>query len=272
MDNEKTGFAPVNGAQLYYTINGAAHAETILMIHAGICDSRMWRAQAAYFSQRYRVITFDMRGFGHSKMVNGEYTNHADALGLMNYLEIESAWLMGCSLGGKTALDLTLTAPERVRGLLLVGPAISGYRYAGESHPLEDAIDAAYESGDLERTSEIEVQMWVDGVGRAPDQVDAAARQLVWEMNLIALKVDEALWEQEQVMQPPALERLDSIDKPTLIIIGDLDIPASRERADILAERINGAHQVVMSGAAHVPSMEYPELFNQIVDDFLRDV
>jgi pimeloyl-ACP methyl ester carboxylesterase len=271
-DSQQTGFASVNGTQIFYTIDGSERDETILMIHAGICDHRMWQPQVSHFAKRYRVVTLDMRGFGQSKMVEGEFSFYEDILALLDTLKIEQAWLMGCSLGGKAAINLTLTKPERVQGLILVCPAFGGYQYEGENHPLEAAIDTAYNNGDMELVSELEVQFWVDGEGRKADEVDAAVRKLVWEMNLIPLKVDEALWEQEVNLEPPASERLQEIDKPTLIIIGDLDIASSKERADILEKGIADAKKITMNRTAHVPNMEFPEQFNQIVDEYLRGI
>lgn len=261
-------FAAVNGTQFFYRMDGTQNTETMLMIHAGICDSRMWEKQIEHFSKRYRVVALDLRGFGQSKMVEGDFAHYQDVLGLMDALKIESALLMACSQGGKIVLNMTLVQPERVKALLLVAPAIGGYQYTGAYHPLSDAIEEAANAGDLERISELEVQIWLDG-GRKPEELDAAMRKLVWEMNLIPLRVDEALWEQEIELDPPAIEQLESINKPTLLIIGDLDTPASIERTEILAARIAGAKKVLMPSTAHLPNMEMPEKFNQIVDEFL---
>lgn len=263
-------FASINNTQLYYDLHGAEQPETIVMVHAGICDHRMWAAQVEHFAKNYRVVTLDMRGFGQSKMVVGAFAPHADLNALLEHLDIEKAWLMGCSMGGATVLDMVLRHPEKAKGLILVGSAISGYRYAGEQHPLVDKINAAYESGDMELTSELEVQLWVDGMGRTPDQVDQGVRDLVRAMNLIPLQVDEALWEQEMAAEPPALDQLEKINLPTLVIIGDLDLPASLERSDILAERIPNAKKVIMPNTAHVPNMEFPVEFNQLVAGFLK--
>lgn len=264
----ESAFAEVNGTRIFYRMAGVEHSETMLMIHAGICDSRMWESQMAHFAKRYRVVAPDLRGFGQSKMVEGAFAHHEDVLGFMDALGIEKAWLLACSQGGKIALNMALTQPERVTGLLLVAPAIEGYRYEGASHPLEAALEAAENAGNLEIVSEIEVQIWVDA-GRKSSDLDATMRDLVWQMNLIPLQVDGSLWEQEVPLEPPALERLESIHQPTLLIIGDLDIPASLERVAILEARIAGAKKVVMPNTAHLPNMELPERFNQIVDEFL---
>jgi pimeloyl-ACP methyl ester carboxylesterase len=262
-----TNFAEIKGAKIFYRQGGKENAETILMIHAGICDSRMWLAQMRHFAKNYRVVAPDLRGFGQSKLEEGEFAHYEDVLSLMDDLGIQSAWLMGCSQGGKVALNVALSQPERVKGLLLVAPAIGGYRYTG-THPLDDAIEEAENSGNLELLSELEVQVWVDA-GRNAEELDSEIRKLVYEMNLIPLRVDEALWEGEKQLDPPAIERLESIQKPTLLIYGDLDIAASLERVDILASRIAGAKKVLMPNTAHLPNMERPSEFNQIVEEFL---
>jgi 3-oxoadipate enol-lactonase len=260
----------LNGTNIFYRQEGAQNPETIVMIHAGICDSRMWQAQIEHFAKRYHVVALDLRGFGQSKMVEGAFAHYEDVLGLMDALKVEKAWLMACSQAGKIALNVALAQPERVQGLILVAPAIGGYRYSDESyiHPLEAALEEADAAGDCERVSELEVQVWVDG-GRKPDEVDAAMRKLVYEMNLIPLNVDASLWDDEKQLEPPAIERLESIQKPTLLIYGDLDIPASLERVEILATRIAGVKKVLMPNTAHLPNMERPAEFNRVVDEFL---
>jgi pimeloyl-ACP methyl ester carboxylesterase len=264
-----TGAANLNGTQLHYTISGPAEADALVMIHAGIADQRMWAPQVAHFSAEWRVVTLDMRGFGQTPMVEGSFAFYEDVHALLDHLGIARAWIMGCSLGGGVTLDLALVYPAQVRGLILVGAAIGGYRYDGPALPQAAAIEAAFERGELETVSELEVQLWVDGPTRTPDQVDPAVRDLVREMNLIPLRVDDALWEQETEPEPPALERLESITQPALVLIGDLDIPASQARSDLLARRLPKARKAVVLGTAHVPNMEQPERFNELVDEFL---
>ncbi len=263
-----TAFADVNGTSIFYRAAGLEHDETIIMIHAGICDSRMWQAQLTHYAGQYRVFAPDLRGFGQSTMPVAPFMHHEDIAGLMDTLGIREAWILGCSQGGKIALNLALTHPERVKGLLLVAPAIDGYQYEGPPHPLEETLEKAEESGTLELVSEIEVQIWVDA-GRRPEEIDAAMRQLVWEMNMIPLQVPAHLWEQELPLVPRAIERLENIQQPTLIVIGDLDIPASLERVEILATRLPTAQLVVMPDTAHLPSMEAPVHFHHHVDAFL---
>lgn len=241
----------------------------MVMIHAGICDRRMWQAQMTHFAARYRVVSYDMRGFGESAMVGGSFALHNDLRAVLDALAIERAWLLACSLGGKVALDLTLSNPQRVQGLLLSGPAISGYQYTGAVHPLAADIDAADDAGDMQRLNELELQMWVAGEGRTLDDVDPAVVALVRDMNGIALAGDEALWDEKTELEPPALGRLAEIDVPTLILVGDLDVAASLERAELCARQIAGAQKNIIAGTAHLPNLEQPVRFNQLVDNFL---
>lgn len=270
--NTETGFATINKAKIFYTRSNPQNAETIVMVHAGICDHRMWDTQVAHFAQNFQIITFDIYGFGQSGAPGGEFSFHEDIIALLDHLNIESALFMACSLGGAITLDVALMHPDIVKGLILVASAIAGYKYEGERHPLGEKIDEADDRGDLEAINEFEIQMWVDGKGRKPGDLDPEMRELVLDMNLIALKTDDDFWEHEIEVDPPAIERLSEIQMPTLLIYGDLDLPASIERIDILEKGISGAKKVLMPATAHLPNMERPDEFNQIVDDFLSEI
>ncbi len=270
--NTETGFATINGTKIFYTNSNPQNEETLVMVHAGICDHRMWDRQVAHFAEKYQVISFDMYGFGQSGTPDSEFAFHTDIIALLDHLKVDSAWFMACSLGGAITLDVALMHPDKVKGLVLVASAIAGYKYEGERHPLAAKIDEADERGDLEAINEFEIQMWVDGKGRKPEDLDPAMRQLALDMNLIALKTDDDFWDNEIEIDPPALERLSEINMPTLLIYGDLDVPASIERIDILEKEISGAKKVLMPGTAHLPNMERPVEFNQIVDDFLSEL
>jgi pimeloyl-ACP methyl ester carboxylesterase len=151
----------------------------------------------------------------------------------------------------------------------LVASAVHGLRIESDPLPQEAALEAAEEAGDLALVSELEVQIWLDG-GRTPDQIDPAVRQLVYEMNLIALQNDALGLGEEEKLEPPAANRLAEITVPTLLIIGDLDIPASHRRFEWLTNQIPHAQTALLSGVAHLPNMEKPAEFNRLVLDFLQ--
>jgi pimeloyl-ACP methyl ester carboxylesterase len=142
----------------------------------------------------------------------------------LEFLEIEDAYLVGCSQGAKTIIDFALEHPQMARALVVVSPALSGFAFAGELPRQAAQLDAADEAGDIDQVNELELQIWVDGPHRSPDEVDAKVRQLVREMNQRALKTPEDLGD-EQPLEPPAANRLGGIRAPTLVICGDLVTP-----------------------------------------------
>ena len=264
----KTSTASINGATLYYELVG--EGEPLVLVHAGIADSRMWDAQIEVFAQRYRVICYDMRGFGRTSMVEGPYSHHEDLRGLLDFLDVRWAHLLGCSMGGATVLNFTLRYPEKVGALVLVGSAVNGFEPDVEPPKQWDELVAADEAGDLERVSELEVQIWVDGPRRGSEDVSATVRDLVREMNLIALKNEAFGHGGDLTPEQATVDRLVDIRAPSLVIVGDLDQPWTTARAGLLERKLPNVRKVVMPGVAHLPNMERPEEFNRIVLNFLE--
>lgn len=268
--HKQSNIITINGTDIFYVRSNPDAKETILMIHAGICDHRMWDAQIAYFSQEYQVIVFDTHGFGKSGVPTESFAFHTDIIALLDAFNIKQIWIMAASLGGAIAFDVALMHPERVKGLILSAPAIAGYTYTGDDHPLKAKINEADDANDLALISELEIQMWFDGNGRTASDMDQQMRDLVIEMNLIALQTDESFWDLEIEIEPPALERLADITMPLLITYGDLDIAPSLERVDLIMDGVPHAQKVLISNTAHLPNMEQADKFNQIVETFLE--
>lgn len=264
------GVIQVNGAEFHYDATGAGHP--LVLVHAGICDRRMWAAQMPALAEHFRVICCDLRGFGQTAMPPGPFSHPADLEGLMAALGIERAHLMGCSKGGSCALDVALAHPDRVNALVLVSSGPSGYRppQPVPESPQWPAVVAAFEAGDLERAAELDVQVWVDGPRRSPAEVDPAVRARVYEMDLLAMRHEVAGQGQEQAPERPAASRLAEVCAPTLVIYGDLDAPITLSSSEALAAGIPGARRVVMEGTAHLLNMEKPGLFNKLVLEFLE--
>ncbi len=274
--SRQSGLADVNGVQLFYEVAGAG--KPIVFSHAGIADARMWDDQFDAFAQRYRVIRFDHRGMGRSTMAPGPFALREDIYGLIRFLGVERAALVGCSMGGAAVLDCTLAHPDAVAALVLVDAGMSGQQYTEEEQaqgkaifgPIEEAIEEAIERGDLDAANEMELKLWVDGPRRRPDQVNPAVREKVREMNLNTFKrAKEFEQGQSQPLDPPAAGRLGEVRCSTLVIVGDEDVPPVLKTADLLVAGIPGARSAVIHDAAHLPNMEKPEEFNRIVLDFL---
>ena len=265
MIRKSKGVARVNGADLYFELTG--DGRPLVLLHAGICDGRMWDGQFDALARRYRVLRYDRRGFGQTTQGAEVFSHVEDLAGLLSHFDLGRVTLVGCSQGAKIALDYALKNVTQVAALVLVSPAVSGLKYRAEFPPRQvRALEEAEGSGDAARVNEVELQIWVDGPHRAPGDVDPAVRGLVAEMNLAALGASAG---EEVPSGINAAERLGEVRVPTFVVAGDLDTPRTLEAAEALASGIPGARLVVMEGAAHLPNMERPEKFNRLVLEFL---
>lgn len=269
-NNYLTGTAAINGAQLYYEVKGEGHP--LLLLHAGVADSGMWDAQFDVFAQHYHVIRFDYRGFGRSDMPPGSFSRHEDVRALLDFLQIEAVYLLGISFGGLIALDFTLAYPEYVKALMLGAPSVSGSPPSERVRQFWAEEEALYDSGDLEGATDLNVRLWVDGPHRKVEEVDAAVRQKVWEMqmNLFQKEIPDDV--EEIGLEPPAVGRLSELNIPVLLMVGDLDLEEKVALIHQLADEIPGSKKVVIPGVAHMLNMEKPHLFTKSVLDFLGQI
>ena len=264
----KGGFVDVPGARLAYEVAG--EGEALLLIHGGLADRTMWDDQLGAFSERYRTIRFDMRGFGESTMSPGPFALHEDVRAVLAALGETQAHVLGLSLGGRVAIDFALTYPEMVRTLILAGSALGGYTFSESTMRQIDEADEALDAGDIPRGVELELRLWIDGPRRTPDQVDPAVRERVRAMN--TRNYERASPEGEpQWPEPPAVSRLAEIEIPTLVIVGGGDVDDIHRIADLLVAEIPRSTKVVIPDAAHHPNMEKPEEFNRAVLNFLAE-
>ncbi len=266
----KTGFLDVQTASLYYEIAGEGHP--LLLLHAGVADSRMWDEQFPIFAQHYRTVRYDLRGFGRSRWEAGTFAAYEDPAALFRALDIQKAHIVGISLGGKIALDFTLAHPELVASLVLVAPSVGGTQPSEQVRRFYQAEDALVEKGDLPEATALNVRFWVDGPQRSPEQVNQMVRQRVYEMQYHAFTLPMPADADEQTLQPPAITRLAEVHVPTLIIVGDLDLPDKLALTEQLAREIPGARREIIADAAHMVSMEQPQEFNHLVLDFLGEL
>lgn len=264
-----SGFGEVNGARLFYEIAGAGRP--LVLIHAGIADSRMWDAQMDALAREFRVVRYDMRGFGRSTMLPGPFAHHDDLRELLRILDIPRAVAVGASYGGNVAAALALEHPAAVEALILVNSRVASEAPTDSLREAWAAVDALWEAGDLEGANELEVQMWVDGPSRAPGDVDPAVRERVSEMNAALLaRAAEAEQAEEREIEPHAHARLAEIRVPTLAVVGELDQPDVIASNDRLIAGVPDVRRATIPHAAHLPSMERPDEFNRIVRDFIR--
>ena len=261
-----SGFALVEGAQLYYEVAGSG--PPLVLLHGGWLDRRVWDAQIPALAQRFRVIRYDLRGFGRSDLPPRPYSDVQDLYGLLSALRVERAALVGLSLGGMLAIDFALANPATVAALVLVGPGLRGFTPSPEDEATArtTAMLEAVQADDRARALDLFVELWVDGPGRqAAPEARRLARSIAADYSFAHL----APGAPQPFQTPSAIERLATIRAPTLILTGAHDQPQIQEIAGLLEVEIPRARRVLIPGAAHLPNLEQPALFNQAVLQFL---
>jgi pimeloyl-ACP methyl ester carboxylesterase len=194
-----------------------------------------------------------------------------DLVALLDHLELrQPVALMGCSMGGGLAMDFALAHPERVRALIMVGSGPSGLTLDVPQSEKFAEVERAFTAGDLDRVAELETQIWFDGEGRSPDQVDQKMRLLAYEMDRLALEHEvKGLGKRLPNIDLLAFDRLAGLQIPVLIIVGAQDEPYSHAAADYMLEKLPAARKVIIQDAAHLPNMDHPAEFQEIVRGFL---
>jgi 3-oxoadipate enol-lactonase len=263
--HRQQGTAHVNGTQLYYETAGIGSA--LVLIHGHTLDARMWDDQFETFASQYRVIRYDMRGYGRSALPSGAPFSPADDLkALLAHLGIAHAHVLGLSRGGVVAIDFALMYPHMTDTLIVADTALREFPWQAFGVFTEAVKSAAADDG-----IEAARQCWQQGALFAPalEQPQVAVR--------LALMVGEySGWhwlnqEPVRVLQPPPTEQLGTIDMPTLVIVGERDLPEFQAIAELLHQRVPHATKVVIPGVGHMSNMEAPAQFNALVLEFLAE-
>jgi pimeloyl-ACP methyl ester carboxylesterase len=231
----------------------------VLLVHAGVTDQRGW-TQVVDVLPDHRCLTYDARGYGRTTYEPQDaWSSVDDAVAVLDAYDVGQAVVVAASMGGRTALDLTLLHPERVRALVLIGPAISGApeaTYEPEVLALDDEWERAEERGDLETVNRLEARVWLDGPAAVEGRVSGAVRDLFLDMNGRALDADDP---GERRDDAAAWDRLAEIAVPTLLLVGDLDLQYIKHGVAHAAASIPGARLVELPGVAHLPHLEGDE-------------
>jgi 3-oxoadipate enol-lactonase len=253
----------VSGAAALPHHEVAGSGPAVVLVHAGICDGRMWEPQWRSLAGAHRLVRLDLRGFGRSPLPAGPFAHAGDVLAVMDAAGIERAALVGASLGGRVVLEAALAAPERVSALVLSCPGLPGHEWAADVVAYWEAEDEAFARGDLRRAADLNVDFWV-----GPAEADV--REQVRAMQLRAFELQAGVAEDpEEALVPDMADRLGEIEQPALVVAGELDRPDILAIAGRLERELANATAVRVPGAAHLPSLERPDAFDAAVAPFL---
>jgi pimeloyl-ACP methyl ester carboxylesterase len=241
---------------------------TIALLHAGVCDRRCWREVGARLGAAGRdIVAYDRRGFGDVPPAGGPFRHVDDLLAVLDAVSPDApACVVGSSMGGGVALDAALEAPERVAGLVLLAPAISGdpgpdeEAFNAATDGLAGAIDAAFTAGALDECNRLEVRLWLDGPAGPDGRVTGPPRELALDMNRIVLANDAAAADgADGASGLDAASRVHEIAIPTIVACGELDVSIKVQSSAELARALPNATFRSLPGRAHLPYLEAPD-------------
>ena len=272
----KTGFAEVNGTKLYYEVAGKG--EPILFVHGNFGDCRHWDYQFKPLSKKYKVIRYDVRGYGKSAnpKPNEVYYDTKDIKALMEYLNVDKVHICGLSMGSGIAVEFAMTYPEKCFSLIPIGPWANGYGigdYVTEgSNNLMSAfvktIQIANDKGSREATD-----YWWTGT----EFVKSSVRSPAILESLLKMGYEYSYWglinqNKRSNIIPSAIGRLNEINLPTLIVTAEYDLIPCVEIADIMKREIKGSKLISINGVGHIMNMEKPDEFNSEVIKFIESL
>lgn len=236
----------------------------VVVTHEGLAHSAAWDAQMAAWPAEHRVARWDRRGYGRSPRPTGRYSSVDDLAAVVRAVSDAPAALVGCSFGSMITLHCALDHPELVSKLVLTGPVVTGI-------PLSEHFATRGGRGVLPpgAPDAEQIAYWstVDPWFVAP--ANTRARERLRALLTAHPQNLRPPVELERFPEEPAVGRLGEIAVPTLIVVGEWDIPDVHAHSGALEAGIPGATRVVLPGSGHLPHLEVPDEFNRIVLQFL---
>ena len=242
----ESGYAPVNGIRVWYAAFG--RGEAVLLLHGGLANSNYWGNQVPALAKSYRVIVADSRGHGrstHDERPYGYDLMASDVLGLMDFLKLPKAAVVGWSDGAILGLDIAIHHPERLSKL---------FAFAANSDPsgVADITQSTVFNAYIAR-AEKEYQV----LSPTPDQYKSFVDQI------------SKMWETEPHF---TAEQLRVITVPTWIVDADHDEAIKRENTEFMANEIPDAGLLLQPQVSHFSFLQDPRQFTGDVLHFMEHV
>ena len=256
-------FLQVDGTKLYYEECGSA-PQVVVLVHDGVLHSAAWDGVWPDFCKHFHAIRYDRRGYGRSPIATQGYYATDDLAAVLRHLKLKRVALVGSSHGGEISINFTLDHPEMVEQLVLVGAVVGGMPYTKHFLERGDALGKPLEKGDIEGAIAAATK---DKYLIAPGN-DAARKRMA---EILSANPQDLTHPELELPVKPALPRLGEIHIPTLLLVGDADIPDVHAHAGAIEAGVPTARRVVISGTGHLMYLEKPAEFSQIVIEFLEN-
>lgn len=257
-----------DGTRIHYEVTGRTGATPVLMIQGLGASKNAWNLQRIAMATRFRSISLDNRGAGRSDKPTQPFTLEQmadDAIAVLDAAGVETAHVVGASMGGVISQIIAVKYPHRVRSLTLVCTACRNHPWRQEL--LQTWAHTAEQKGMIEVGKE--AAQWV----MSPRSFRRLVPAFTWMGPLAALRPRRSFVSQIRAIldtRENLVDELSSITAPTMVIVGNQDILTPRGDSEEIAERVPDAELVVISGAAHGLMMEHSTTFNKILIEFLQ--
>jgi len=244
----------------------AGSGEPVVLLHGFALDASMWDPQVAALAAEYRVIRYDIRGYGRSSVPDGPYSPVEDFHALRSALATGPVHLVGLSMGGRLALRIAALAPNSVRSLTLADAALDGHVWSDDWLRRWREMVETGRRGDVDGAK----QLWLDHPIFAPARRNALAATALGTM--LERYSGWHLAHDDPATPPPRPigAELHSVAAPTLVIVGEKDLPDFHAIARRLATELPNARLEVIAGVGHLPNLEAPHVFDGLLLGHLR--
>ena len=256
-------FLEVDGARLYYEECGSA-PQVVVLVHDGVLHSAVWDDVWPDFCKHFHTIRYDRRGYGRSPVATQGYYATDDLAAVLRQLKLKRVAIVGSSHGGEISINFTLDHPEIVEQLVLVGAVVGGMPYTKHFLERGDALGKPLEKGDIKGAIAAAAK---DKYLIAPGN-DAAKKRMT---EILSANPQDLTHPELELPVKPALPRLGEIHIPTLLLVGDADIPDVHAHAGAIEAGIPTARRVVINDVGHLMYLEKPAEFSRIVIEFLEN-
>lgn len=250
------------GAHLYYESCGSGPA--IVLLHDGLLHSVVWDGEWDALCRGHRVVRYDRRGYGRSAPPKAAFLQTDDLAGLLKHLGIARATLVGCSSGSAVAIDFAIHHPDEVENLILIGPVVHGMPSSSFFDERGKRNNASLEKGDVRAAADAWSKDPFEIAGANPPVRERLREVLVAHPQNLAYT-----GEFEIRYRIPAIERLAEIRVPTLLLVGEHDIPDVHAHAGAIQAGIWGSRRDVVPGAGHLVPLEEPVELVARIESFI---
>ena len=255
----------ISSKQAKIVVEKKGSKEVILLLHAGILDKRMWGNEVNLLSKDYCVIAVDLPGFGESEIL-GNRINYVEIIEtVLEHYELTEVKIIAASFGGKIAIDFCLIHPEKVKKMILISPAVSGWE---DSKELIDYEEQESLTTDVKDLVTMNCEFWITR-GRDATNVNAEVEKLIVEMLQHNFSLDDNQAEEINIIDN-SLKKLGNIEQSLLIINGEKDVSDFLAIGSCIHNKVRLSQREVIPNTAHLPNLENSNLVSRYITAFLK--